>query len=688
MRDIADKFVGGIQRIDTALPVGVRGPTWRSVLIGFAGVAALSLLEPYNQNTFKNTPLIGNQFPVAVVFFIVVLVLVVNPILSLLSSRFSPSHVGPARRVFTIVRPLSPSELVVIVTMVLSACAVIWSGFHRFWAHQLVAPFYYLGSHPRWEPLVRSLPSWLVPSADPENGEIIRSFFTGGAEVPWGPWLRTSLLWSPFVLAFFVGCFFMVAFFRRQWAEAEKLSFPLAAITLEMLRPPSSGHLVNDLFRSKLFWWSLAVVVFFQMLYGLNACFPALPEVVFKYDLNPAFDAPPWRYLPPWIKAKDAFFMMVGVSFFLSTEMSFSLWVSVIILAVIEMLGKTYQYPIHEQFNDHQIGAYIAYTVVILYGARRHVARIVRSIWSGPGNGSDGVELSERAAAIGFVVCFVVACAWLRLAGLPLSLAILVAAVVFMLALVVGRVVAESGLLFVQYGCWPTRIAESCFGSSLTPATHTLIHFTTVAPTIDARESLAPFAFNSARVADGVKHLHRNRLFLLWIGALVLALVLAGYAQLSIVYRRGALQTDEYAGRFAPEILYNSSADFDSLLQQPPERVRADLTRHLRQVACGGGVVLALCFLRYRFLGWPLHPVGFLLAHSYPMRVFWLSIMLGWLCKTLVMRLGGVPVYRRLSPVFMGMIVGTAFSSVFWIAVRMFICGMGEQGRPISFLPS
>ncbi|MDM8009156.1 MAG: hypothetical protein QUV05_23695 [Phycisphaerae bacterium] len=235
MRDIADKFVGGIERIDTAVPDRRRGPTWRSVFIGFAAVAALSLLEPYNQNTFKNTPLIGNQFPVAVVFFIVVLVLVVNPILSLLSSRFSPSHVGPARRVFAIVRPLSPAELVVILTMLLSACAVIWSGFHRFWAHQLVAPFYYLRSHPRWEPLVRSLPSWLVPSADPENGEIIRSFFAGGADVPWGPWLRTALLWSPFVLAFFVGCFFMVALFRRQWEEAEKLSFPLAAITLEML---------------------------------------------------------------------------------------------------------------------------------------------------------------------------------------------------------------------------------------------------------------------------------------------------------------------------------------------------------------------------------------------------------------------------------------------------------------------
>lgn len=688
MRDIADKFVGGIERIDAALPAQRRGPTWRSMLIGFASVAVLSLLEPFSQNVFENTPLIGNQFPVAVVFFIIFLVLVVNPILSLLSSRFSQPGSGPSHRVSAFVRPLSPAELVVIVTMMLSACAVIWSGFHRFWAHQLVAPFYYQQPHPRWEPLVRSLPSWLVPSADPENGEIVRSFFAGGADVPWGPWLVTALMWSPFVLAFFVGCFFMVALFRRQWEEAEKLSFPLAAIAMEMLRPPAPGRRVNDLFRSKLFWWSLGIVVGFQMLYGLHAYCPSFPEVVFKYDLNSALATPPWQHLPPWVRAKDAFFMMVGVAFFLSTEMSFSLWGSVIILAVIEMLGKTYQYPIHEQFNDHQIGAYIAYTIVILYGARRHLARVVRSMWRSSSRDVDSDQLSERMAAVGFVVCFAVACVWLKVAGLPLSLAVLVAVIVFMLALVVGRVVAESGLLFVQYGCWPTRIAESCFGSLLTPATHTLIHFTTVAPTLDARESIAPFAFNSARMADGVEHVHRAKLFGLWIGALILALLLAGFAQLSIVYRRGALQTDEYAGRFAPETLYNSSADFASLLQQPPDRVRADLHQHLRQVAGGGGVVLALCFLRYRFLGWPLHPVGFLLANSYPMRVFWFSIMLGWLCKTLVMRLGGVPVYRRLSPIFMGMIVGTALSSVFWIVVRIVMYGMGEQGQAITFLPS
>jgi hypothetical protein len=137
-----------------------------------------------------------------------------------------------------------------------------------------------------------------------------------------------------------------------------------------------------------------------------------------------------------------------------------------------------------------------------------------------------------------------------------------VALVVFVLTLVVGRVVAESGLLFVQYKCWPHRFAESVFGSLLTARTHALIHFATIAPTMDAREGLTPYAFNSARMADAIQHLRRRRwLFGLWVLSLILALVIAGATQLHIIYDRGAVLGDEFAGKILPEQTYNSSSD-------------------------------------------------------------------------------------------------------------------------------
>lgn len=804
MREIADKFVGGIERIDAEHPSARPGLTLRAVLIGLIGVIALSVFEPFNQNRYENTMLVGCHLPVGVVSFVMLLVLVVNPILirlpestssvsrarlavvwlcllaaavwlwrggfgivlrgageGYLSSRHAALlwlswggllgvafHVmrmrdrGGARAalpgrftalslvltcvlpaslmtlaardadpgillLFIVVslvalavsqvlilllrrcQPFAAGELVVVTSMMLIGCAVIWSGFHRLWAHQLVAPFYHLQTHPRWEPLVDVLPDWLVPAADPGNREIIYNFYGGRSDVPWGPWVVTALRWSPFLVAFFGGSLCLVAIFRRQWEEAEKISFPLAAITLETLRPPRPGRTLNNMLASRLFWVSLAIVILTQAMYGLHRYYPDFPSMQFKYDLHSALEMPVVRHLPHHIRAKDAFFLGVGVAFFLSTEMSFSLWGGVVLLGLVEMTGKSLQYPIQEHFEDHQVGAYIAYAVVIVWVARRHLWRVLRSIWE-PGRAGDSPDalLPERWAAIGFLACFAMAVAWLTYAGLPWYVAALVALIVFILTLVIGRVVAESGLPFVQYVCAPHVFAESTIGPLLTARTHALIHFTTGAATIDARETLTPYAFNSARMADGVQRLNRRGLFGSWILALAVAWLVAGSTQLSIVYDRGAATTDEYAGRILPEKLYASSADFADLTDQGSGKVRAEHRRQIVDVGTGAGALLVLCLLRYRFLWWPLHPVGFVMAHTYPMQVFWLSIMIGWLFKWLVMRLGGVPIYRKLQPVFLGMIVGTAFSSVFWAVVKIASYGEGTQGQAVLFLPS
>jgi hypothetical protein len=332
----------------------------------------------------------------------------------------------------------------------------------------------------------------------------------------------------------------------------------------------------------------------------------------------------------------------------------------------------------------------VAYAGVIVFVARHHLATAFRAIWR-PNHKPERANelLNERTAAIGFLLSVLVSVVWLSFAGLPVHLAMLVMLVLFGLGLVVGRIVAESGLPFVQYMFMPQGFIESIAGGLLTAKTHTLIHVTTVAPAGDAREALSPYLFNATRMADGVGRLRSRRtLLMLWMSALLLAFVLAGASQLSIVYDRGATLTDEYAGRMLPERNYKSSADFGDLLEQSDARFAQHRREQLTHVGIGAGTVLTLCFLRYRFLAWPLHPVGFLVAYTYPLQVFWLSLLIGWLCKWLVMKLGGVPAYRKLQPMFLAMIVGTVFSSVFWIVVKILSYSGGEQGKAILFLPS
>src|SRR5262249_29114067 len=80
----------------------------------------------------------------------------------------------------------------------------------------------------------------------------------------------------------------------------------------------------------------------------------------------------------------------------------------------------------------------------------------------------------------------------------------------------------------------------------------------------------------------------------------------------------------------------------------------------------GAAVTAMLGWLRMRFLWFPLHPVGYLAANSWGMHINWASFTLGWLIKVFVTRYGGLPLYRRLLPFFLGMIVGDTLHEGFW----------------------
>src|SRR5690606_14537567 len=67
----------------------------------------------------------------------------------------------------------------------------------------------------------------------------------------------------------------------------------------------------------------------------------------------------------------------------------------------------------------------------------------------------------------------------------------------------------------------------------------------------------------------------------------------------------------------------------------------AENHNRLLNFSLGATITAALSTLRLRFASWPLHPVGYLLVFSYPLRRIWFSIMLGWLAKVVLVRFGG-----------------------------------------------
>ena len=57
----------------------------------------------------------------------------------------------------------------------------------------------------------------------------------------------------------------------------------------------------------------------------------------------------------------------------------------------------------------------------------------------------------------------------------------------------------------------------------------------------------------------------------------------------------------------------------------------------------------------------------------------WFGIMIGWLCKLVVLKYGGAKPYRRLRPLFLGFILGQICASGFWTVLDFVLGGTGNK---------
>ena len=94
----------------------------------------------------------------------------------------------------------------------------------------------------------------------------------------------------------------------------------------------------------------------------------------------------------------------------------------------------------------------------------------------------------------------------------------------------------------------------------------------------------------------------------------------------------------------------------------------------------GASLMGALTFLRYRFSWWPIHPIGLAVAAADNVYSLAMPVFMAWAAKTVVMRVGGVALYRRSKPLFLGLLVGYTAGVVLAFTVdAVWFPGQGHQ---------
>jgi hypothetical protein len=177
----------------------------------------------------------------------------------------------------------------------------------------------------------------------------------------------------------------------------------------------------------------------------------------------------------------------------------------------------------------------------------------------------------------------------------------------------------------------------------------------------------------------------RRRLFLALLAAFVFGLACASWSHLGAYYDLGSnvagggLGRGEYRARVAMQEFQQTARHVIA----PPE---ADFPR-LGYVGAGGAITLALAALRHLWLGSPFHPLGFILATAYgDATPFFAPLFLAWLLKWLLLRFGGLHLYRAGLPFFLGLIIGHfAIAGLFWPFLSLLISPEASAGYHLYF---
>jgi hypothetical protein len=136
---------------------------------------------------------------------------------------------------------LRPHEILIVYTMTVLAAMIASRGLIEKLLPALVAINYFANPQNRWaEAFFPHIPKWLVPF-DPKGMEAqppAKYFYEGSkGVVVWSEWLTPLLAWSVVVAGVWMCFLAIAAIWRRQWADHEKLNFPLTQPPLQLIEP-------------------------------------------------------------------------------------------------------------------------------------------------------------------------------------------------------------------------------------------------------------------------------------------------------------------------------------------------------------------------------------------------------------------------------------------------------------------
>jgi len=664
--------------------------TLRAILIGLLLGLAIASLGYLNDWVLDQAYVASDLLPISVYGLLILGLLIANPLLRAIRARH-----------------FSGREWCVIVALMLVACVVPGPGMMWTFSQTLALPRRHESITPGWQNkrVLEYAPDVMLVDPGDQYPIVVEGLAKGLKrqrdpllrlhQVPWRPWIRPLAFWVPMFGLSFVAGICLVLIVHRQWAYRERLRYPVAAFTAELLPSETDGALAG-IFRKRRFWMGFVPALAILLINGYKVWNPQSIEIPMRLELAAMGDKwPILREVPAWwqLLTPHIYFIAIGLAYFVSSDVSLSLGISHIVyvavfLFAVNAAGVNMQevplrggVPMFARF-----GAFVGAGLMIFYAGRRYYTGLLGRAFGLGGGGERSVVWACRAAilaATGMVLILHLA------AGLDLLLAVLFVLITGLMFLVITRINVETGLILVQPNWHAFTVLAGLFGmAALGPHAVITLALLAAVMTIDPRICLMPLAANGLRFSEA-HGIAPRRLARWMIVAVLLALLVGVPATLYVQYNFGAVDEQmrwhTMPGQFAFNLLERHLADHpaDPQQRQPLRlgQIRPDRA-FLYSAAVGLVLVLLFSALRLRYHWWPIHPVLFLICGTYVSGYWWLGFLLGWAVKSVVTRFGGNASYQRNKPLLIGLVAGEILAGILWSIIGLvYYVNTGKVGK-------
>lgn len=558
---------------------------------------------------------------------------------------------------------LSQSELLVVYIMLSIGTCITSIDFLDVLFPMLGHPTKYATPSNGWHELFIQ---YLAPFSFVRDADALKGWYQGGANPYTWPHVRAWLLpvatWSGLALSMLWVMFCMNVLLRVQWTQHEKLSYPIIELPMDITHPTGA------IYRQPALWMGFGVAGAISLLNGLAVLVPGLPSLPIKaQDISVYFPSPPWNSMG-WTPI--AFYpFAVGLGFLLPADMLFSCWFFALWWRFERVLSAYYglsEYrPYFPYVNEQSFGIYMGVAALAVWGARRHLAEVMRQAWRSGRREADE-PMSYRMAVVGGTVGFAACALFFWKLGLPLWMCFVGFSMYFAIALACTRMRAELGPpAHDLHNGGPDYILTACLGTrSMSP--QTLGALTWFYWFNRAYRSIAmPYQLEAFKMGEKGRIPMRGIAVALAVASAI-GLLSGCWALYALPYHFGA--ETNMASHF-PYFGWEAFNRLSSWIQTPRD---TDVPAVLAILV--GLVSTFLMHLgRMQFSWWPFHPLGFAVSGSFSMSTMWLPMFIAWVCKVSALRYGGLALYRRLMPFFLGLILGDYLFGCAWPMVGWLI---------------